>query len=194
MKNVIEQLSNYKSVHLNNNNVRTHFIGVPAIIWSIAVLLNLLSVNFGMAGDSWHFSVTATSSTEIESGVTQVGLATVVALLILVYYVALHIPLAIFATVIFGPLIYTSGFIAASENAVAIAVAVFVVAWIIQFIGHAYEKAKPAFVDDLLQLLIGPLFLMAEVYFALKLNKPMEDAVHEKAVEKRKLFEQAKRA
>ena len=31
-------------------------------------------------------------------------------------------------------------------------------------IGHGYEKAKPAFMDDLNQLLIGPFFLMAELF------------------------------
>jgi uncharacterized membrane protein YGL010W len=43
----------------------------------------------------------------------------------------------------------------------------FVAGWALQFLGHRYEGIKPAFYDDAKQLLIGPLFLCAEVFFAL---------------------------
>ena len=49
-------------------------------------------------------------------------------------------------------------------------VGLFVVGWAIQFLGHYYEGKKPAFVDDLVGLLVGPLFLTAEVAFALHLR------------------------
>ena len=39
------------------------------------------------------------------------------------------------------------------------------VGWIIQFVGHKFEGMKPAFFDDVKQLLIGPLFVAAEAYF-----------------------------
>ena len=35
----------------------------------------------------------------------------------------------------------------------------FVVGWIIQFVGHYYEGKKPAFADDLVGLLVGPMFV-----------------------------------
>ena len=35
------------------------------------------------------------------------------------------------------------------EQAVAIGIALFVIGWIFQFVGHYWEKRKPAFVDDL---------------------------------------------
>ena len=41
-------------------------------------------------------------------------------------------------------------------------VAVFVVGWVFQFVGHAWEGRKPAFFDDLRGLLVGPLFVLAE--------------------------------
>jgi uncharacterized membrane protein YGL010W len=43
-------------------------------------------------------------------------------------------------------------------------IAVFVVAWIAQFIGHALEGKRPSFVEDLQFLLIGPLWLLADAY------------------------------
>jgi uncharacterized membrane protein YGL010W len=61
------------------------------------------------------------------------------------------------------------------------ALGLFVVGWVIQFIGHAFEGRKPAFVDDLVGLLIGPLFLVAEVAFALGLRPEVLLAVEAKA-------------
>ncbi|MBC3885764.1 Mpo1 family 2-hydroxy fatty acid dioxygenase [Undibacterium griseum] len=50
-----------------------------------------------------------------------------------------------------------------------IALAVFVVAWIGQFIGHKIEGKKPSFFDDIRFLLIGPLFVLGFLYRRLNL-------------------------
>ena len=47
------------------------------------------------------------------------------------------------------------------------------VGWVIQFVGHWYEGKKPAFVDDIIGLLVGPMFVMAEALFAIGWNKTM---------------------
>jgi uncharacterized membrane protein YGL010W len=44
MKSAVEQLSTYKSVHLNKSNLKTHFVGIPSIIWAVIVLMSLLRV------------------------------------------------------------------------------------------------------------------------------------------------------
>ena len=49
----------------------------------------------------------------------------------------------------------------------------FVVGWVLQFVGHYYEGRKPAFVDDLVGLLVGPMFVTGEVLFALGWGKPL---------------------
>jgi uncharacterized membrane protein YGL010W len=49
-------------------------------------------------------------------------------------------------------------------------VAMFVVGWAIQFVGHHYEGRKPAFVDDVTGLIVGPLFVVAELAFMLGLR------------------------
>ena len=46
----------------------------------------------------------------------------------------------------------------------------FLVGWVVQFIGHGFEGRKPAFLDDLVGLLIGPLFIVAEGGFLLGLR------------------------
>jgi uncharacterized membrane protein YGL010W len=70
-----------------------------------------------------------------------------------------------------------------------IGIGLFFIGWVIQFIGHYYEKAKPAFVDDLSQFLIGPLFLMAEVYFMLNLESDLKMRITSLAIEKRRALE-----
>jgi uncharacterized membrane protein YGL010W len=57
----------------------------------------------------------------------------------------------------------------------------FIIGWIIQFIGHYYEGRKPAFVDDLVGLLVGPMFVTAEALFALGWNKPLHAEIERRA-------------
>jgi uncharacterized membrane protein YGL010W len=43
-------------------------------------------------------------------------------------------------------------------------VALFVVGWILQFVGHSvYEKRQPAFLTNALHLLVGPLWILNDV-------------------------------
>ncbi len=56
-------------------------------------------------------------------------------------------------------------------------VGLFLVGWVIQFVGHYYEGRKPAFVDDLIGLVIGPLFVVAEAGFLVGLGKKVEREV-----------------
>ncbi len=41
----------------------------------------------------------------------------------------------------------------------------FVIGWLFQFVGHFWEGRKPAFMDDVTGLIIGPLFVLAEACF-----------------------------
>jgi uncharacterized membrane protein YGL010W len=45
-----------------------------------------------------------------------------------------------------------------------VALALFVITWVLQFIGHHIEGKKPSFLDDLRFLLVGPLFLLAKAF------------------------------
>ena len=177
MKTIAEQLSTYKSVHLNQKNIQTHFIGIPLIIWSVALLLTSLSYNIVLAEFSLNVTLTA-----------------VIAIGVLIYYCLLSLPLALLAFPLFGGLIFSAITMAGVEHKYFIAIAAFIAGWVIQFIGHGFEKAKPAFVDDLNQLSIGPLFLIAEIYFLLGFGKTLNQKITAMAIDKRKSFEQAKRA
>lgn len=169
MKDVVEQLARYKSVHLNKKNIQTHFIGIPLIILGITFLMNSAAIVI----DSDALSV-------------RISLAMVVYGFVACYYVFLHRALA------FGMIVYIiinlmiADYLASTEHIFSIGLALFFVGWLIQFIGHYFEKAKPAFVDDLSQFAIGPLFLMAETYFALGFLKALEAKITPIAIQKRR--------
>lgn len=169
MKSIEEQLSQYKSVHFNKNNIKTHFVGVPLIIWSVTLLLSLKTFMFSFSGVEFSYTP-----------------AYVFFTVTIIYYFLLHTKLAV-AMVPYAILnVYLANLVSPHEQALYIAIAVFVIGWIIQFIGHHFEKAKPAFIDDLGQFLIAPLFLMAEIYFMFGWLKSLEETITPMAVTKRR--------
>lgn len=172
MKNVVQQLSQYKSVHFNKKNIKTHFVGIPLIILSLTILLSLINFQFG----------------EFDHP-TNITAAMMLYSIVIIYYFILHWRLALGMVAYIIPNVYVASLIAPVEGAVWIAIAIFVIGWIIQFVGHYYEKAKPAFVDDLSQFLIGPFFLMAEVYFSLGWEKKLLAEITPLARDKRRALE-----
>ncbi len=176
MKTVEDQLSSYKSVHLNKNNIKTHFIGIPLIILAITVLLSLNHFTINLADNLLAFT-------------PAIALYTIA----LLYYFKLHIKLGFGMLLYLVVNIYLASLISPLEHALWLAILVFVLGWIIQFIGHIYEKAKPAFFDDIMGLVIGPLFLMAEVYFAFGFEKKLHEDITPMAIEKRKALEKKKK-
>ena len=63
----------------------------------------------------------------------------------------------------------------------ATGISLFAVGWVIQLVGHYYEGRKPAFVDDLVGLIVGPLFVVAEWAFALGLRKEVQAAIEQRS-------------
>ncbi|WP_200821216.1 Mpo1-like protein [Oceanicoccus sp. KOV_DT_Chl] len=48
-------------------------------------------------------------------------------------------------------------------------ITIFTIAWILQFVGHAYEGKKPSFFEDIQFLLIGPLWILSFIYQKLRI-------------------------
>jgi uncharacterized membrane protein YGL010W len=59
--------------------------------------------------------------------------------------------------------------------------AVFVIGWIIQFVGHIFEGRKPAFVDDVVGLLVGPMFVVGEVLMMAGMLRSMHGLIESQA-------------
>ncbi|MDE0150571.1 MAG: DUF962 domain-containing protein [Rhodospirillaceae bacterium] len=151
----VEQISRYSSYHRDGRNKAIHFIGVPAI--AVSLLLPPALVKFGTTG--WY----------------DISLATAFAAAVWVYWIALDRPFGIVTSLAFLPALPFADWLAAQgEAAVGIVFAIlFVGGWAVQLAGHAFEGRKPALVDNFIQVFITPMFLIAEVAFALGLRKPL---------------------
>jgi uncharacterized membrane protein YGL010W len=57
----------------------------------------------------------------------------------------------------------------------------FFIGWVLQFIGHYFEGRKPAFVDDLVGLLVGPMFVVGEVLMSAGLLQRMRMDIERQA-------------
>lgn len=162
MKTFVEHLSTYAEYHRDQRNIWTHFIGVPMIVFAVIVLFS--RPTFEVAG----FSLTP----------AMIGFVAT-----MIFYLRLNLVFGAMMAVLMGAGIYAATGIAMQSTLVWLAtgVGMFVVGWIIQFVGHHYEGKKPAFVDDLVGLLIGPLFVTAEVLIALGLFKSLEREIESRA-------------
>ncbi|HEX4879871.1 MAG TPA: Mpo1-like protein [Limnobacter sp.] len=158
MKTLVEQLANYATYHRDPRNIATHFVGVPIIVLSVLILLSRWSVD--VAG----IAVTP---------------ALVVFLVSSIFYFKLSLGYGLAMFIVHGALLLVAGtFATASTLAwLSAGVGVFVVGWVIQFVGHYYEGRKPAFVDDMIGLAIGPLFVVAELGFMIGLGKKTQAQV-----------------
>ena len=180
MKSIEEQLARYKSVHLNRKNIQTHFIGIPLIVFAVTLMLS--TVVFEIKFDDLFGAQLTLNFT----------LAMVIFSVVAFYYLLLHRLLALGMLLYILVNLFLADLLSNTEGLMTIAIAVFVIGWVIQFLGHYFEKAKPAFVDDLSQFLIGPLFLMAELYFIIGLEPALNSRITPIAIEKRRVLEQKK--
>jgi uncharacterized membrane protein YGL010W len=159
MKTLTDQLANYAAYHRDPRNIASHFIGIPMIVLAVAVLLSRPVM--GVAG----------------------GLALTPALLVtlatVLYYLRLDLRFGALMGVLMALNLLAAQWFAAQSTAfwLGSGIGLFVVGWLIQFIGHYYEGKKPAFVDDIMGLIIGPLFVVAEVVFALGLRASVLQAI-----------------
>lgn len=158
MKTITDQLANYASYHRDRRNIITHFIGIPMIVVAIAVLLARPA--FEIAGLAmapiWFIALAAS-----------------------VYYLVLDLRFGVVMAVLLSLAVWAGMQAGALSTTAWLAwgIGLFVVGWVAQFIGHYYEGRKPAFVDDLVGLLIGPLFVVAEAAFGFGLCRALQQEI-----------------
>ena len=144
---------NYSADHRNAINQRVHVVAVPAILWSVIALLWTIPVPLAIARPGlWA------------------GLA-MAATLIFYWRLSRRLALGMLLLfVAFGASCEAIRMAFGMQVLLSIAIAVFVVAWIGQFVGHKIEGRRPSFLTDLAYLLIGPLWVLAKGYRRLGLG------------------------
>lgn len=162
MKTLVEHLSQYAEYHRDRRNIATHFVGIPLIVLAVAELL---------------------SRPGLELAGLWLSPAALVAAAAAIFYLRLDLRYGLLMSALLLLSLWFGAALAVQSTTLwlSVGVALFVVGWIIQFVGHYYEGRKPAFVDDLMGLLVGPLFVAAELGFLLGLRKDIERAVEERA-------------
>lgn len=171
MTKLEQLLSQYAAYHLDHKNVFTHFIGIPMIVFSIMCLTARAGV--------------------MVSGF-EITLALILLVLSVVYYLRLDKSLGFLMLIIYA-IAYPFAYKIAQLNMgtwLTVSIGAFVVGWVFQFVGHFYEKKKPAFVDDIVGLAIGPLFVLAEAVFLLGFRKDLQAKMLEEARKQRTVMDE----
>ena len=155
MRAATDLLSQYAEYHRDRRNILSHFIGVPMIVFAFGVLL---------ARPAFAFRGLALSPAWLVFGLTAAW-----------YLSRGNLTLGVAVSTAVGALVLLAHQVAYDGVAswLGWGLGMFTVGWVIQFVGHWYEGKKPAFVDDIIGLLVGPMFVMAEALFAVGWNKTM---------------------
>lgn len=151
MKTLKDWFDEYAVSHQNPTNKKIHYICVPLIFFSIigllmcipsAIISNTLSLNSPLI-ENW---------------------AAVALGLILFFYIRLSVVMAIKIAVFAYLCLFANFYISQYANLLVLSLTVFAAAWIGQFYGHKIEGKKPSFINDLQFLLIGPAWVIDNLF------------------------------
>ena len=136
-RRIDELLAHYGESHQNPRNELIHFIAIPLIMLSLVGMMYALHPYVA-------YAFMAAS---------------------MVYYARLS---AVFLVtmLIWGAMVLAAVF-ALGALVLPVSLAVFVGAWIMQFIGHRIEGKKPSFFEDIQYLWVGPLFVVSRLFLKL---------------------------
>ncbi len=130
-------LSVYGESHRHPTNELIHYAAIPLIVFSLIGVLHWVHPYLAL------FTIAAS----------------------VVYYAKLSTVFMIIMTLFAALSLYVVGLL--GEALLPVSVAVFVVSWVFQFIGHKIEGKKPSFFEDLQYLLVGPLFVLSKLFVRL---------------------------
>ncbi len=138
VRRVDQLLAHYGESHRDARNEAIHMVAIPLI------MLSLIGLIYAAHPVAAYLFLAAS----------------------MVYYVRLGsvaflLAMALASAVILG-LVYAMG-----ERVLPVCVAIFVGAWIAQFVGHRMEGRKPSFFEDLQYLWVGPLFVLSRLFLKL---------------------------
>ncbi|MGB0367919.1 MAG: DUF962 domain-containing protein [Flavobacteriales bacterium] len=147
----IDQLfSEYGESHQNETNQLIHWIFVPLIFLSVIGLL--WDVKLGVDLDFL--------------GGEPLNAAMIVSALAFAYYLNLSFTISVGMLAITGAGLLSCYLFGADlpMSVWKISLIVFVLSWIMQFVGHKVEGKKPSFFKDLQFFMVGPAWVMAKLY------------------------------
>lgn len=161
----IMQAQTYTAYHQNAITRYTHMAGIPLIILSFMILLGFVHI--------------------VIINVLDVNVANIATLALLIYYFRLDWRLALVLTPILVFLLWIAHFFS-YQGPTAFALWSFVVIFLLgcglQVVGHFLEERRPSFVDNLSQVLIAPLVIVAELFFTAGYMLALREEIYGRAV------------
>ena len=151
MKTLDQWFEEYAVSHQNPKNKAIHYVCVPAIFFSIVGLL--MSIPNTFLNNLLHLNQPI-----IENW------AVVVLIFVLLFYLQLSFAMAIKIAIFSILCLILNFYIGQILPLWAFSIGVFIVAWIGQFYGHNIEGKKPSFLKDIQFLLIGPAWVVHNLF------------------------------
>ena len=133
-RRVDELITHYGQSHQNPGNELIHFVAIPLI------MLSLVGMLFALHPYVAYAFIAAS----------------------MVYYARLS--WVFLVTMVLWSALAIAGVFAMGAQVLPVSVAIFVGAWILQFIGHKLEGKKPSFFEDIQYLWVGPLFVLSKLF------------------------------
>ncbi|MCH9770078.1 MAG: DUF962 domain-containing protein [Gammaproteobacteria bacterium] len=166
MNTLSQQLETYRHYHQNATNKLAHYVGVPALVVAVLMLLNWVSIDIAAhikISFSWFLVIAA-----------------------LIYYYMLDIRLAALATVVLAVVTFFCTLLAGAtpgKFSGGLVLLLFIVGVLSQVVGHSFENQKPSNKEGFSLLMVSPLFWMLEVvsllgfrkFFDIKTNTPPDN-------------------
>ncbi len=139
MQSVEALFADYAAYHQTAGNKLFHRIGIPMIMLTLIGMLT-------------HVALFDVATVRIDAAMLLIALASA-------YYFVIEWRLAIAMTAVSIVFYFLGSLIPFWIN-----VALFVLGWIFQFIGHkVYEHKNPAFFRNFVHLLVGPLWILNDI-------------------------------
>lgn len=139
-RRVDQLLAHYEESHRNPTNEIIHFIAIPLI------MLSLVGMMFALHPYVAYAFIAAS----------------------MVYYLRLSVVFLV--TMVLWSLLSVALLFAMGPLVLELSVAIFIGAWVLQFIGHKLEGKKPSFFEDIQYLWVGPLFVLSKLFTKLGLR------------------------
>ena len=149
------RLATYARYHRHPHNCATHYIGIPMLF--LAAILPLEAVRIHIVQFEMPLGMVLTLPALLVWIALDFGVGAALLLLLCPLFAAAELIVRLGPVVMWWAMAF-----------------LFVTGWLFQFLGHAlFERRRPAFVDDLSQTLIGPMFVVAKLLVRLGVREDL---------------------
>ncbi len=147
MRTLNQWFDEYAVSHQNPTNKSIHYICVPAIFFSVVGLLMCIRISI------FNLNLPILENSAFPT-----------LIFVMIFYFRISVSMAIKMTLFSIFCLVLNNFISSFVSLWIFSLSTFIIAWIGQFYGHKIEGKKPSFVNDLQFLMIGPAWVIKNLF------------------------------